>query len=176
MKKIHAAELWKNLIHWRGWRTAAAFFQTGWRRTIRWKGWNTMFSLRLWALLPLSAACAAALVLVFFRRLEQWPPVYGLYVLSFYCLTALCVRIPAAIRWGKQWLARHPGLAALLDNEAWKFTVGLYVEQIVNFGYGAFKIAAGVIVGSAWIGADAGSVAGHICRIFPAGKYAAGLR
>lgn len=154
MKKIHAAELWKDLIRWKGWRTAAAFFQTGWRRTIRWKGWNTMFSLRLWALLLLSAACAAGLVLVFLRGLEQWPPAYALYVLSFYCLTALCVKIPAAIRWGKQWLARHPRLTALLGNEAWKFTTGLYVEQIVNFGYGIFKIAAGVIVGSAWIGAD----------------------
>ena len=30
----------------------------------------------------------------------------------------------------------------------------MYLEQFINFAYGIFKIVSGVIVGSAWIGAD----------------------
>jgi len=34
------------------------------------------------------------------------------------------------------------------------FKLRLYFEQFLNFAYGIFKIVSGVIVGSAWIGAD----------------------
>ena len=45
-------------------------------------------------------------------------------------------------------------MEGLLKNEELKFSLELYFEQFINFAYGIFKIASGVIVGSAWIGAD----------------------
>jgi divalent metal cation (Fe/Co/Zn/Cd) transporter len=35
-----------------------------------------------------------------------------------------------------------------------KFTLELYFGQLINFIYGVFKIVSGIIIGSAWIGAD----------------------
>ena len=51
-------------------------------------------------------------------------------------------------------MAHHPKLAGLLRNQELHFKLELYFEQFVNFAYGICKIASGVIIGSAWIGAD----------------------
>ena len=52
------------------------------------------------------------------------------------------------------WLKDHPRVESVLKNAELKFSLELYIEQFINFAYGIFKIASGVIVGSAWIGAD----------------------
>ena len=54
----------------------------------------------------------------------------------------------------KDWLKNHPRVDGLLKNKELHFKLELYFEQFLNFAYGIFKIASGVIVGSAWIGAD----------------------
>jgi uncharacterized membrane protein len=54
----------------------------------------------------------------------------------------------------KNWLKNHPEVEGLLKNKELHFKGKLYFEQFVNFAYGIFKIVSGVIVGSAWIGAD----------------------
>ena len=77
-----------------------------------------------------------------------------LYGLSGYSLADLCIKLPAAVRMGKAWLKEHPKVGGLLKNKDLHFKLELYVEQIINFAYGIFKIVSGVIVGSAWIGAD----------------------
>ena len=96
----------------------------------------------------------AGLVWVFLKGLEMWWPSYILYVFSAYSLTALCIKLPAAIRMEKDWLKNHPKAANLLQNAELKFTLELYFEQFINFSYGIFKIVTGVSIGSAWIGAD----------------------
>lgn len=102
----------------------------------------------------LFAACCGGLVWVFVKGKEMWWPSYFLYGLSTYSLTAICVRLPGAVRREKSWMADHPRLAGILKNEELKFTMDLCREQIVNFGYGIYKIVTGVVIGSAWIGAD----------------------
>lgn len=120
--------------------------------------WNRirskLFPLPAWADALAFAACGGALVWVFLKDLETWIPAYFLYALSAYTLTALCVRIPDLIREVKQWMDRHPRLTAVLKNGELKFQLELYFEQFINFAYGIFKIASGVILGSAWIGCD----------------------
>ena len=64
------------------------------------------------------------------------------------------MKLPAAIHGAKDWLSRHPKLTSLLKNEELHFKLGLYFEQFINFAYGLFKVASGVILGSAWIGCD----------------------
>ena len=125
-----------------------------WNRLLRWRGWKMIFPLPVWAEIPLFAACCAGLLWVFVSGLELWWPSYFLYALSAYSLTALCIKLPGAVRKGQNWIASHHKIESLLKNKELHFKLGLYIEQFINFAYGIFKILSGVIVGSAWIGAD----------------------
>ena len=125
-----------------------------WNRFLRWRGWKLLFPLPVWAEALLFTACCGGLIWVFVSGLELWWPAYFLYALSAYFLTALCIQLPAAIRTGRNWMANHPKVVALLKNRELRFKLELYLEQLLNFAYGMFKIVSGVIVGSAWIGAD----------------------
>lgn len=154
MKKPDFKKGWKSFIHWKGWKAAAAFCVKLWKSTIHWTGWKTIFGIPTGWLLALGLGCAAGLIWVFVHDRMEWIPAYFLYALSAYSLTALCAKLPGAIRSRKQWLIRHPKLTSFLDNRELRFRLGLYLEQIINFAYGSFKIASGVILGSAWIGCD----------------------
>ena len=154
MKKPNFKKVWLIFLHWKGWKAAADFCVTCCGSTVRWPGWKILFGVPTPLLLPMSIFCAVGLVWVFTHDRMEWVPAYFLYALSAYSLTAVCVRLPAALREGKQRLAQYPKLTAVLANGDLLFRLGLYFEQIVNFAYGLFKIASGVILGSAWIGCD----------------------
>ena len=154
MKKSDFRNYWTAFLHWKGWRITASFFVKAFRKTVSWTGWKKLFALPCPLVLLLSAVCAAGLIWVFAKGLETWVPAYFLYAVSAWCLTALCVKLPAAIGGAKAWLLRHPKLAMLLKNQELRFQLELYFEQFINFTYGIFKIASGVILGSAWIGCD----------------------
>lgn len=154
MKKFDFRKYWNAFLNWKGWKATASFFAKGWKAAAGWGGWKLVFGLPYPLLLLLGAACGAGLVWVFVQDLDQWIPAYFLYALSAYCLAGLCVKLPSALRRGKAWLEAHPKVAALLANEELKFRLELYLEQMINFAYGIFKITSGVIYGSAWIGCD----------------------
>jgi len=154
MKNFDFRKYWDSFVGWKGWQGCASFCAKAWRRTTSWSGWRRLFALPFPLVLLLSIACALALIWIFFNALETWVPSYFLYALSAYCLMALCLKLPAAVRRTKSWLSRHPKLAALLKNEELHFKLGLYFEQLLNFSYGIFKITSGIILGSAWIGCD----------------------
>lgn len=125
-----------------------------WSRIVHWRGWKRLFPLPAWASFMLFLACAAGLVWVFWNRLEQSLPAYILYPLSAYFLAALCIQIPAAVRAGRGWVSSHPRLESILKNKELRFSAKLYINQFIDFAYGFYKIAAGIVFGSAWIGAD----------------------
>lgn len=154
MKKLDFQKFWLAFLHWKGWNVSASACAKAWGVAIRWSGWRFLFALPFPLVLILSAGCAVGLVWVFLNGLESRVPAYILYALSAYCLTALCVKLPAALRDGKEWLSRHPKVSALLKDEELHFRLELYFEQFINFAYGIFKIASGVVIGSAWIGCD----------------------
>lgn len=145
---------WKAFLRWKGWQATASACKKVWHITIHWTGWRILFGLPVSLILLLSVVCAAGLVWVFAKGMETQLTAYFLYTLSAYSMTALCVKLPAAIRCAKDWLLRHPKLTSLLKNEELHFKLGIYFEQFINFAYGCFKIASGVILGSAWIGCD----------------------
>ena len=125
-----------------------------WNRFLHWRGWKILFPFPVWLDMVLSAALGAGLIWVFVNGLEMWWPSYLLYGLSAYSLTALCIKLPGAVRMEKDWMRRHPKVEGLLKNSELKFSLVLYWEHFINFAYGIFKIVSGVMVGSAWIGAD----------------------
>lgn len=128
--------------------------KTYWSRIVHWRGWKRLFPLPTWASFMLFLACAAGLVWVFWNRLEQWWPAYFLYGLSAYLLVALCIRLPASILAGRGWIRNHPKLESILKSKELRFSAKLYANQFIDFAYGFYKIAAGIVFGSAWIGAD----------------------
>ena len=125
-----------------------------WSRFLHWDGWKKIFPFPLWANSLLFIACCGGLIWVFLNGLEMWWPAYILYGASAYTMTALCVRLPGSLRRAKIWMDCHPGVKKLLENKELHFKLELYIEQFINFSYGIFKIASGVLIGSAWIGAD----------------------
>ena len=145
---------WQAFLHWSGWKLLAGGCIKGWRAIARWSGWKIMFALPLSVVAVLCVLCAAGLIWVFVSGKEQTIPAYLLYAMSAYSLTALCVKLPAGLRNGKALLGRHPRVARLLQSKDMKFTLALYFDQFLNFCYGIFKVASGVVLGSAWIGCD----------------------
>ena len=125
-----------------------------WNRFLHWSGWKKIFPFPVWADVLTLTVFGAGLIWVFMNGLERWWPSYILYGLSAYSLTALCVKLPNAVRMEKDWLKNHHSVDAFLKNRELHFKLELYFEQFLNFAYGIFKIISGVIVGSAWIGAD----------------------
>ena len=123
-------------------------------RFLHWSGWKKIFPFPVWAEVLLFAVCCSGLVWIFVNGLEMWWPSFILYALSAYSLTALCVKLPSAVRKEKDWVKRHTKVESLIQNTELHFKMELYLAQFINFAYGIFKIISGVIVGSAWIGAD----------------------
>lgn len=145
---------WNSFIHWKGWKSFARGCVKSWDFVAAWQGWKKLFCIPFTVLLLAFIACCGGLIWIFLNGKEQWPPVYGLYALSAYLLIALCVRLPKGIRGIKAWMERHPKLSAAIRNTDLKFSLELYLEHFINFAYGIFKIASGVVLGSAWVGCD----------------------
>ena len=154
MQRFDFRKYWNACIHWKGWRCFANGCKKVWNAVALWRGWNKLFLLPFSVALILFAACVAALLWVFLKHMEQQPLAYGLYALSAYLLMGLCIRFPSGFQNAKVWLERHPRIEKILKNKETVFVMKLYAEQFINFAYGIFKIAAGVVIGSAWIGCD----------------------
>ena len=154
MPSFDFRKYWNACIHWNGWKIFANSCKNVWKAIASWGGWNKLFFLPFSLSFLLFAACAAALLWVFLKHMEQQPFAYGLYALSAYLLVALCMRFPSGIKNAKGWMERHPKIGQILRNKETVFTIKLYAEQFINFAYGVFKIVAGVVIGSAWIGCD----------------------
>ena len=125
-----------------------------WHRFLCWSGWKKIFPFPAWADVLMFVAFGVGLIWVFVNGLEMCWPSYILYGMSAYSLTAMCVKLPGAVRKEKDWVKRHPKLEGVIKDKELHFKLELYIEQFINFAYGIFKIVSGVIVGSAWIGAD----------------------
>ena len=154
MKNWDFRKFWHAICSWKGWPVFGSACKKAWKATVRWKGWKKLFFLPLGIAALLFLLCGAALIWVFLQGLDQQFWAYGLYAASAYILMSLCVRIPSAIRQEGAWREKHPKVDQFLKNEELHFKLELYRQQIINFGYGLYKIATGVIIGSAWIGAD----------------------
>ena len=154
MQGIDFKKYWLAFLQWNGWKAFGTGCVKAWKAVIRWGGWKKLCFLPLMLALPLFAVCGVCMIWVFWKHMDQHPLAYGLYALSAYLLMTVCIRLPSGIRQGKEWLARHPKIAEILKNKEFRFTLKLCVDQFINFAYGIFKIVAGVIIGSAWIGCD----------------------
>ena len=157
-------EAWQKFCHWQGWKACAdgwrAFIHWhGWSDFVRWKGWKRFAGLKCWHLHPvlillLCIVGGGGVIWVFVSGREDSPLAYGCYALSAYALTVAVVGIPRILRWVKGDILTSRLLKPLMEDKEKRFLLGLFREQIVNFGYGIFKTAAGLWVGIPWVWAD----------------------
>lgn len=124
-----------------------------WKQIQCWRHWKLLLYPHPLLITALSVTSAVGLVWVFGTGRDFTAPAYLLYVISAYSLTVLCLLLWKKLPWLLYHFRRDPFAQTILkDNGA--FGVSMYVEQCINFCYGALKILTGIFIGSAWIGAD----------------------
>lgn len=152
---------WTAWLRWKGWGTIARWpgwtswlKWQGWKTIGGWKGWNKLFVLHPVLIVLLWIPAGGGLAWVFLSgKGEHWSAA-AVYVLAAYALTALCCSLPGWIRWGRGFVRSNALARRVVEDRDLRFALGLYFEQIINAVYGIFKTASGVILGSAWVGAD----------------------
>lgn len=146
-------EGWKKIARWKGW--TAWLHWPGWKKIGAWKGWKTLLFPHPALVIVLTLASAAGLIWVFLTGRENSVMAYPLYCMAFYALVTLTALIVKVGPRAKARIDRDPLAQKLKAREKdGAFGIGMYAEQFVNFFYGIFKIASGILHGSAWIGAD----------------------
>lgn len=117
--------------------------------------WNWKYLLRPHPVVTaaLSVASGIGLIWVFTSGMDFTLAAYLLYGISAYALLILGILFYNRLPWLKIHFHRDPMVRKVLKDDS-VFSISMYVEQCINFCYGSFKIISGMIVGSAWIGAD----------------------
>ncbi len=130
-------------------------WKTFWYRIVSWSAWKRILFPHPALTISITAAAMSALLWVFLRGLENSILAYFLYPVCFYSLVIFLVLLCKGFPWLRertkqdklfQWVRNVGGGSA--------FDIGFYIEQIINFCYGGFKIITGFLLSSAWIGAD----------------------
>lgn len=123
-------------------------------RTINWRKW---LFLPPWLVILLSLFCTAALLAVFLRGADEHPVAYGVYVVSAYTLTVLCLllihTLPRRYRLAKQKIYEHPLGNRYMTDVVFKARVSLYVSLAINLAYSAMKLTTGIVYRTFWLGA-----------------------
>ena len=144
---------WKQFVHWKGW--TAWLHWPVWKKIGAWPGWKKLLFPHPVIVVVLALLSAMGLAWAFLTGHEDNWGAYLLYALSFYGLVTLTALLVKIIPQAKKRIDSDPLAQKIREKENdGAFGIGMYVEQFVNFFYGIFKIATGVLQRSAWIGAD----------------------
>lgn len=99
---------------------------------------------------------AVSLIYIFLYGLETHPVAYALYVVAFYTLVIVCVRIPAIVKWVKEKLHANKYTDTYLTDKDLRMRISMYRGLLISFVFATFKIIMGFIYNSSWLFAMAG--------------------
>lgn len=119
------------------------------QKLLRWfqpSGWVSFFLIN---------GAAAGLVWVFLNRNEEHPAAYAVYILSFYALCVVSLKIPGAVRRVKGLVLSNPLARRYFTDRPFKEKFKLYSSTVINVAYGIFKLSIGIVYHSAWFGSVA---------------------
>ena len=119
------------------------------KKILRW------FSLPGWAVFFLTVGSSAGLVWVFANGKDEHPMAYAIYVLSFYTLCAVSLKVPPAVRGGKAVVLSNPFANRYFTDKPFRARFKLYSGTAVNVAYGIFKLTIGIVYHSVWFGSVA---------------------
>lgn len=143
---------WSAIARWPGW--TAWLHWKGWKSIAGWSGWKRLFVLHPVLAILLTVVSVWGLCWVFLSGQENSWTAGPVYALSAYTLIVAAAGIPRWIRGIHGFIRSNPYASRYVNDEALRFTLSLYFEQIINACYGVFKTLSGIFYGSAWIGAD----------------------
>ena len=123
-----------------------------WKSVLDWKHWHRILYPHPAIVVLLSAGSVAGLVWIFCTGRDFTALAYFLYGVSAYALMVLSLLLWKKLPWLVDHFRKDPLAQKLVKEDV--FGLSLYMEQCINFCYGGGKIIAGIVLGSAWIGAD----------------------
>ena len=131
-----------------------------------------------WALLILTAASAASLILVFANGWDARWFSYALYVLAFYTLTALCIfarrTLPGYYKAAKAKVYANQYANRYLTDAEYKTHVNLYRSLVINLLYAGVNAAYAVLYRTRWFALFAGYYAVLAVMRFLLARYVTG--
>ena len=119
------------------------------RNLLRW------FSPTGWVSFFLVNGAAVGLVWVFWKGMDEHPVAYAIYMLAFYALCVVCVKVPGAFRSGKGLVLSNPHARRYFTDKPFKAKFKLYSSTVLNLAYGVFKLMIGIVYHSVWFGSVA---------------------
>lgn len=108
----------------------------------------------IWLMVVLTVLSAVALVLVFVKGLEESPMAYGVYVLSFYTLSVVCVFfamvLPKRYKEIRQKIYDHPLGNRYMTDVVFRTHMSLYLSLGINLLYVGVNVLSLVLNRSMW--------------------------
>lgn len=101
-------------------------------------------------------ASAAGLIGIFINGMEAHPVAYVVYMISFYTLITVCVRIPGIVKWWKRVLHENKYTDRYLTDKDLRMRISMYRGLLITFVFATFKIILGFVYNSSWFFAMAG--------------------
>lgn len=101
-------------------------------------------------------ATVAGLVYIFWNHWEDSIFAICFYVVAFYTLVIVCLRIPQIVKNVKELIYRNKYTNTYVTDKDLRMRISMYRGLLVNCGFATFKIIMGFITNSAWLFAMAG--------------------
>ncbi len=121
---------------------------------MEWKKLIKLLYPPVWVIALLTPLCTAALIIVFMFGYDEHPLAYAAYVLSFYTLTVVVMRLikvlPKHYKSAKNKVYSNPLGNRLMTDMPFRTRVSLYGSLAVNLLYVALNVTSGIIYQSAW--------------------------
>lgn len=99
---------------------------------------------------------AVGLVFIFMNGMEAHLLAYVMYMIAFYTLVIVCVRIPGIIKWWKRVLHENKYTDRYLTDKDLRMRISMYRSLLITFIFATFKIILGFVYDSSWFFAMAG--------------------
>ncbi len=121
---------------------------------MEWKKLIKLLYPPVWVIAVLVPICTAALIIVFLFGYDEHPLGYTAYIISFYTLTAVVMRLiivlPKHYKSAKNKVYSHPLGNRFMTDLPFRTRVSLYGSLAVNLLYVAMNVTSGILYQSAW--------------------------
>lgn len=99
---------------------------------------------------------SAGLIYIFWNHLEKHLLAIVFYVIAFYTLVLVCLRVPSIVKNTRTGIYKNRYAKAYLTDEDLRMRINMYRGLLINFCFATFKIIFGFIYDSSWLFAMAG--------------------
>lgn len=118
--------------------------------------WKKFLFPNTWVVFFLFNVSAALLGYVFLKGKSEEPIAYVVYMVSFYTLVVVCIRIPALVKRVRIGLHKNRHIHLLMTDKELRTWVSAYASLGLNAVFAVFKVVVGYWYDSEWLYAMAG--------------------